>query len=118
MFSKLSKMVHKNKKGFTLVELMVVVVIIGILTAIAIPVYNSTQETAKKAACLDNLRSMNGQVMVAKADGVTITTVAGLVPTYIAKTPTCPSGGTYSFVAATATEAEHFACSVATHVLP
>jgi len=118
MFSKLSKMVHKNKKGFTLVELMVVVVIIGILTAIAIPVYNSTQETAKKAACIDNLRSMDSQIQVAAVDGVTITTVAGLVPDYITKTPTCPSGGTYSFVAATATAGAHFACSVATHVVP
>lgn len=46
----------KNKKGFTLVELMIVVVIMAILVAVAIPIYNAVTEGVEKNACEANRR--------------------------------------------------------------
>ena len=53
----------RNQKGFTLVEMMVVVVIIGILVAVAVPVYNSVTERAERSAVEANLRTIDGAIM-------------------------------------------------------
>ncbi len=53
----------KNNKGFTLAELLIVVAIIAVLTAIAIPVFTAQLEKSREATDLANLRSAYAQVM-------------------------------------------------------
>ncbi len=58
----------KTARGFTLIELMVVVVIIGILAAIAIPKYQNVTESARYAACRSNLRNIAGALNLYHAE--------------------------------------------------
>ncbi len=52
----------KSKKGFTLVELMIVVVIMAILVAVAVPIYNAVTENARKKTCAANRRNIISQI--------------------------------------------------------
>jgi prepilin-type N-terminal cleavage/methylation domain-containing protein len=59
----LLKNFHESNKGFTLVELMVVVVIIGVLVAIAVPVYNNITIRAEQATVEANLRIIDSSIL-------------------------------------------------------
>jgi type IV pilus assembly protein PilA len=62
----------KNNKGFTLAELLIVVAIIAVLVAIAIPIFNSQLEKAREATDIANVRDIYAEVAVGLLDGTLV----------------------------------------------
>ena len=88
----------KRNQGFTLVEIMIVVAIIAILAAVAIPNFVKYRRNSQAAACVSNLKQIQAAIEQAKMAGNNSPTMESLVGSdkYIKSTPTCPAQGTYT----------------------
>lgn len=89
-----------NKKGFSLVELMIVVVIMGILIAVAIPLYGAITDNANAKTCGSNIKTIRNTVTnyYASNDQKAIPSKAVLISmTQDKKMPVCPLDETKAY---------------------
>jgi prepilin-type N-terminal cleavage/methylation domain-containing protein len=98
-----------NKKGFTLVEIMIVVAIIGLLAAIGIPSFQKARDSSRAKACVNNLRMIAaGTEQHMMEHNATSATLAEACVYIKSGEPECPANGTYTV----GTESSDPTCSV------
>jgi prepilin-type N-terminal cleavage/methylation domain-containing protein len=121
----MKKMNALRRKGFTLVEIMIVVAIIGLLAAIAIPNFVRARATSQANACINNMRQIDAAVQQwalenGKTTGAQANFPGDLTP-YIKlnrnnSIPSCPAGGSYTVAPVGTTPS--VTCSLSTTVDP
>lgn len=89
----------RKRSGFTLIEIMIVVLIIGLLIGIAIPGFVRSRDTVRMNTCITHLRHIQDAkdqftIEHRKKQGDEVK-FDDLVPDYLRVIPVCPTGGTY-----------------------
>ena len=90
----------RQSRGFTLIEIMVVIMITAVLLSIAIPNVVRARDKAREKTCIANMRHIaDAKDQFALQNGKNIGDAvawADLVPDYLKIQPNCPSGGAYN----------------------
>lgn len=115
------KMINQ-RRGFTLVEIMIVVAIIGLLAAMAIPNYIRARANAQASSCVNNLRqlstALNQYAIENHLDNSATVALTALKPylklNAVGSIPPCPASGTYSV----STVTNEPTCSIGTTANP